>query len=83
MCCGVPEPVGIAGKKGLRRDMMDDSDPKTTTVLTVELPTDLDERLRSAVRRDSRRTIPSITLEALGDWLDRDEKTATSRSAAA
>ena len=62
---------------------MDDSDPKTTTVLTVELPADLGERLRTAVRRDHRRTLPSITLEALEAWLDRDEATAASRSAAA
>ncbi|MCP4659857.1 MAG: hypothetical protein GY856_31020 [bacterium] len=61
---------------------MDDSDPKTTTVLTVELSANLGDRLRTAIRRDSRRTIPSITLEALEAWLDRDEKTAASRSAA-
>ncbi len=62
---------------------MDDSEPKTTTVLTVELPADLGERLRMAVRRDHRRTIPSVTLEALEDWLDRDEMMATSHSVAA
>jgi len=59
---------------------MDDSDPKTTTVLTVELPADLGDRLRMALQRDGQRTIPSITLEALEAWLDRDENTAADRS---
>ena len=52
---------------------MSDDHPKTTTILTVDLPPDLGERLRTAMRRKGRRSLHAITLEALEAWLERDE----------
>ena len=53
---------------------MTDDHPKTTTILTIELPPDLGERLRGALRRKSGRSVRRITLEALEAWLERDER---------
>ena len=54
--------------------MIEDDHPKTTTILTIELPPDLGERLRDAMRRKGRRSLRRITLEALEAWLERDER---------
>ncbi len=54
--------------------MIDDDHPKTTTILTIELPPDLGERLRDAMRRKGRRSLRRITLEALEAWLEQDEQ---------
>ena len=57
--------------------MTDDEffEPRTTTVLTIDLPTEISARLRRVCRRQ-RRSLQSITLEALEAWLatqDEDE----------
>ncbi len=54
--------------------MIDDDHPKTTTILTLELPPDLGDRLRRAVHRKAHRSLRRITLEALEEWLERDEE---------
>ncbi len=54
--------------------MSDDDNPQTTTILTVDLPPDLGERLRLAMRRKGGRSLDQITLEALEAWLERDER---------
>ena len=50
---------------------------RTTTVLTIDLPGDLGERLRKALNRGapdgSRRSMRALTIEALKEWLERDE----------
>ncbi len=56
--------------------MIDDDNPRTTPILTVDLPPDLGERLRAAIRRRGRGSLHQITLEALEAWLERDEKEA-------
>lgn len=53
---------------------MFDDNPKTTTILTVDLPIRLGERLRQAMRRNGRESLHEITLEALEAWLVRDEQ---------
>lgn len=45
--------------------------PKTTTVLTIELPGELSDRLREALRRERGKSLREITIEALDEWLDR------------
>jgi hypothetical protein len=45
----------------------------TVFVLTVDLPRDLSERLRGALRRHPQRTLRDIALEALDAWLEDDE----------
>ncbi len=52
-----------------------DSLSQTTTVLTLDLPNRIDERLRRALRAQ-KRTARDVTLEALQLWLDRYEATA-------
>ena len=54
--------------------MSEDDHPKTTTILTLELPPDLGNRLRQAVRRKAHRSLRRVTLEALEAWLERDEQ---------
>ena len=54
--------------------MIDDDNPKTTTILTLELPPDLGDRLRQAVRRRPHRSLRRVALEALEAWLERDEQ---------
>ena len=54
--------------------MIDDDHPKTTTILTLELPPDLGDRLRRAIRRDPTRSLRRVTLAALETWLERDER---------
>lgn len=49
-----------------------DSFSQTTTVLTLDVPTEIDERLRRALRSQGR-TARDVTLEALELWLDRYE----------
>jgi hypothetical protein len=53
--------------------MSDDDNPKTTTILTVDLPPDLGQRLRQAMRRRGQSSLHKITLEALEAWLERNE----------
>ncbi len=45
--------------------------PKTTTVLTIELPVELSDRLRDAMRSGIGRSLRDVTIEALEEWLDR------------
>lgn len=54
--------------------MIEDHHSKTTTILTLELPPDLGDRLRQAIRRKANRSLRRITLEALEAWLARDEQ---------
>lgn len=58
--------------------MTHDENPKTTTILTVELPLELGERLRMALTRRERphRTLNDVTLEALEAWLEQEEQNA-------
>ena len=44
---------------------------KTTTVLTIDLPGDLGDRLRTVLRAQPGRSARDIALEALEQWLDR------------
>lgn len=44
---------------------------KTTTVLTIDLPGDLGDRLRRALRQRPGRMLRDITIEALEEWLER------------
>lgn len=53
--------------------MSEDENPKTTTILTVDLPPDLGQRLRQAMQKRGQRSLHEITLEALEAWLERDE----------
>ena len=50
---------------------MDDSFPKTTTVLAIDLPGELGDRLRRALRGRPGMTMRDLALEALDDWLER------------
>lgn len=45
--------------------------PKTTTVLTIELPGELGDRLRSFLRRRRDQSLREIAIEALEEWLER------------
>jgi len=53
--------------------MIDDDNPRTTTILTVDLPAELGERLRTAMRRKGYKSLHKITLDALEAWLRREE----------
>jgi hypothetical protein len=53
--------------------MTDDDNPKTTTILTVDLPPDLGLRLRQTMQKRGERSLRKITLEALEAWLDHTE----------
>ena len=53
--------------------MIDDDNPLTTTILTVDLPAELGERLRTAMRRKGHTSLHKITLDALEAWLRREE----------
>ena len=55
--------------------MFDDS-PKTTTILTIDLPVELGERLRQVMHRIGRDSLYDVTLEALEAWLEREEQKA-------
>ena len=57
-----------------------DSFSQTTTVLTLDLPVHVGDRLRRALRGHDR-SARDVTLEALEQWLDRFERSAESRSA--
>jgi predicted transcriptional regulator len=46
---------------------------QTTTVLTIDLPGDLGDRLRGVLYQRPDRSIRDITIEALAEWLDRQE----------
>ncbi len=48
--------------------------PKTTTVLTIDLPEDLGDRLRTVLRRRSGQSLREITIEALEEWLERQNE---------
>lgn len=50
---------------------MDDAYPETTTVLAVDLPGELGDRLRHALRHRPAMTMRDLTLEALEEWLER------------
>ncbi|MEE8523457.1 MAG: hypothetical protein V3T72_05960 [Thermoanaerobaculia bacterium] len=56
-----------------------DSVSQTTTVLTLDLPGQIGDRLRRALRAQNR-SPRDVTLEALEQWLDRFEKSAEARS---
>ncbi len=57
-----------------RRDYTIGSDgPATTTILTLELPYELNLRLRRTMRRNGRRSLSEVTLEALEAWLENEE----------
>ena len=45
--------------------------PKTTTVLTMELPVELSDRLRDAMRHETGKSFREVTIEALEEWLER------------
>lgn len=45
--------------------------PKTTTVLTIDLPGPLGDRLRSVLRQRPGQSAREIAIEALEEWLDR------------
>ena len=55
---------------------------KTTMVLTIDLPHELGVRLSRATRRHAGLTLRDVTLEALAQWLDRDEEAARAGGAA-
>lgn len=44
---------------------------RTTTVLTIDLPGDLGDRLRTVLRQRPDQSLRDIALEALEEWLDR------------
>lgn len=46
---------------------------KTVIVLTIDLPPSLSDRLRAAAEDRPGVTLRDITLEALGEWLERRE----------
>lgn len=48
--------------------------PKTTTVLTIDLPEDLGDRLRAVLRQRSGQSLRDITIEALEEWLERQNE---------
>ncbi len=48
---------------------------ETITVLTVDLPGDLSDRLRQALDSHPGKTLRDLTLQALEEWLLQDEKT--------
>ena len=45
--------------------------PKTTTVLTIDLPGELGDRLRGFLRQRPGQSARDIAIEALQDWLER------------
>jgi hypothetical protein len=45
---------------------------KTTTVLTIDLPGDLGDRLRQVLRQRPGQLLRDITIEALEEWLERN-----------
>jgi hypothetical protein len=55
---------------------------KTTTVLTIDLPGDLGDRLRTALRQRPGQSLREITIEALEDWLTRQGVSIDSRGVA-
>jgi hypothetical protein len=57
-----------------------DSFPQTTTVLTLDLPVPVGDRLRRALRAQ-KRSARDVTLEALEQWLERYERSAEARPA--
>ena len=48
--------------------------PATTTILTLELPYELNLRLRQAMRRDGRQSLSKVALEALEAWVEEEER---------
>lgn len=54
---------------------MFNDNPKTTTILTIDLPPDLGSRLRQAMRKKRLRSLHEVTLEALEGWLRQQEET--------
>jgi len=53
--------------------MFESDDPKTTTIITIDLPPSLGLRLRVAMERRGRKSLRKVALEALEAWLDDDE----------
>ena len=51
-----------------------EDNPRTTTILTVDLPPDLGWRLRRVMQRLGKRSLHEITLEALEYWLERHDE---------
>jgi hypothetical protein len=50
-----------------------DEGPKTTTILTIDLPVALGDRLRQVMRLTGRRSLSKVALEALQAWVERQE----------
>ncbi|MEM7583223.1 MAG: hypothetical protein AAF560_07570 [Acidobacteriota bacterium] len=51
---------------------------QTVTVLTIDLPPQLSDRLRAVHRKMPHLTVRDITVQALAEWLDRHEASAGS-----
>lgn len=45
--------------------------PKTTTVLTIDLPGELGDRLRWYLRQQPGQSARDVAIEALREWLER------------
>lgn len=45
--------------------------PRTMTVLTIDLPIELGDRLQRCLRRRPGQSIRDVAIEALEEWLDR------------
>ncbi len=48
----------------------------TTTVLTIDLPGELGDRLREVLYQQPDRSVRDIAIEALAEWLERHEAAA-------
>lgn len=51
-----------------------DDGPRTTTILTIDLPGNLGNRIRRVMRLTERRSLSKIALEALEAWVVIEEK---------
>ncbi len=71
----------IMGMYGPKDRTFDGNGPPTTTILTLELPYELSFRLRQAMRRDGRRSLSKVALEALEAWVEDDERHAQGEAA--
>ena len=51
-----------------------DDGPRTTTILTIDLPGDLGQRLRRVMRLTGHRSLSKVALAALEAWVRLEEK---------
>ena len=81
-CCVTEQgaPVDVAEWAGFKRDSGEQA-VKTTTVLTIDLPEDLGDRLRRVLRQRPGRLLRDITIEALEEWLERHSAEAEQEAA--